>query len=41
MKRAALIVVAAVVATIALAGTATAWPPFCKEPVYSLTGKCI
>lgn len=39
MKRLALLVAAS--AALALAVPATAWPPVCKEPVYTLTGECM
>ncbi len=41
MKRVIVVAVLAAASTIALAVPANAWPPFCKEPIYTLTGKCI
>jgi hypothetical protein len=41
MKRAILVAVLAAASTVALAIPASAWPPVCKEPIYTLTGKCI
>ena len=39
MKR--LVLLAAAAATLALSVPANAWPPVCKEPVYTLLDKCV
>jgi hypothetical protein len=40
MRRLAVVVVS-VATAFTLAGSASAWPPVCKQLVYELTGKCI
>lgn len=39
MKRFAALLAAA--AALALSVPADAWPPVCKEPIYTMTGKCV
>ena len=41
MKRIVVVAAITVGSVLALAVPASAWPPFCKEPIYTLTGKCI
>lgn len=39
MKR--FVTLLAVAAALAVSVPAEAWPPVCKEPVYTLTGECV
>ena len=41
MKRILVVAAVTIGATLALAVPASAWPPVCKEPIYTLTGRCI